>query len=667
MGDSCPNHFCLEPMTGCVWDGDCTRNPAGQYCANDGTCVACLTNDNCPIGSVCTAQHKCSSATSCVSDANCPSSAPHCRPSDHFCAECATAPQCPLGQVCRNGNCEAAVNGCLSNADCRPPLAVCETSTRQCIGCNTNDDCGAFCVGGMCQPCMTDLDCDEAFLLEGRIYCDGNHACVQCVSTVQCSDGQVCGPTGACIADPTNGPCPSSGTCGLNANNDPIVCVQDGTPTGTCRAPCDPYNPNCGSGLFCGVTGYAAGTVSGACVPAPSGSASVGSACSASVPCDPGAICLPNGPHSSACYALCDPSSSNTDCGPPKVCDGVVQIVSGHVPVTVGACLPSGKFTQGCTSASSCSSGQVCAAEGNPGDPTTLFDACWWPLGTGGPGAGCSHGTDCQSGTCLIAMPQNQGYPGFCQGGCSSDSMCPARQDGYAGACEPFPAPWYDASGHPITTDVITCVAQCRDDSECASGETCDVVEDAAGAGWATRCVNTNSTSQNLGGAVCVSDSDCFSNHCLNIGMTTGGICAGACNPANGGSDCNSGSGCPQGGVSLLLPGTNTYAAAPICWTKPCTANIQCGPAGVCDGDVDPQNPNDIVLYCHPKQGSAGGGGSCNLNSDCQSDFCVNWAGGNGCFGVCNPANGNGDCAAGATCHTGDWPGTTHMLSYCIP
>jgi Cys-rich repeat protein len=666
-GDSCTDDSCLEPNVGCVFNGDCTNNPNGAYCAPNNTCVACVENDDCPPGSACLPNDTCQAETACVSDANCPTATPHCRPSDHFCAECAINSQCPTGQVCNNGYCLPPVNGCLSNAQCVPPLATCDTTTRTCIGCQTDADCGAFCVNGMCQPCTQDLDCQEAFLTQGRIYCNSAKACVVCVGTVQCESGQVCNSAGNCVPDPTDGPCPATGGCGMNAAGDALQCVN-----GICRLPCDPYDPMCNSGDICGVTGYAAGLPQGTCAPPAAGAAAVGGACSASTPCEADAICLPVSASASQCFAVCDPNSSNANCGPPSACKGVVELVSGNVPVSIGACVPSSKFTDACDVASDCSAGQVCVAEGDPFNPVTLANECWWPAGAGGPGAGCSHPNDCQSGLCIIAQPNvqnptSQTYPGFCEGGCNGDASCPPRADGYAGACEKYPAPWYSQTGAADTTDVTTCVAQCRSDSECEAGLTCDVVADVANVAWVTRCVPTNTSSTSMGGADCLTDSDCFSNHCLSLGSGAGGICAGVCNPANGNADCNAGSTCPTGGVQLVLPGTNTYEPAPICWEKPCTANIQCGPAGFCDGDPAPNNPNDIVLYCGPIQGHGGGGATCAQNSDCKSGFCVEWANGNGCFGVCNTSNGNADCATGATCTTADWPGTTHVLSYCLP
>lgn len=668
-GDSCVGNVCLHATTGCIWDGDCRQNAHGAHCSASGECVACNNNDDCPLGSACQADHTCTSSTACVADASCPPDKPHCRPTDHFCAECATNSQCASGRTCRNGNCLPPLNGCLSSNDCRAPLNVCDTTTRTCIGCRDNNDCGAFCQGGSCAGCSVDLDCQTAFLFEGRIYCDSSKDCVQCVGDAQCSGGKVC-TEGSCVEDPTNKPCPTNGICGHS-----LQCVTDGTATGTCRAPCALYGGGtpCDTGLICGVLGSSGGAASGYCLPKTPGAAQIGGSCSTSHPCDRNAVCVPSSATASTCYALCDPFSSNPNCATPNACKGIVQLTQNNVPATLGACLPGGHMADACTTSAGCDSGQICIAKGDPVFPTKLRDTCWWAGGSGGgPGAGCSHDADCKSKMCLYGMPQGQDAPGFCQGGCGSDASCPARFDGYAGACEPFPAPWYDATGQAIFTEVVTCAQQCKNDNECPTGSTCDVVANGTGTGWASRCVPTNSSSAAKGGTICGADSQCFSNHCLKIGTARNGVCAGVCTTA---ADCASSSPCPAGGHVLTLPGPDGHlytaddvqAAAPICWTRDCTLNVQCGANGVCAQDPAPGNPNDIVLNCHPSAGTKNGGDTCSADADCKTDFCVHWSTGARCFGVCDASAGNTGCSGGATCHTGNWPGTTHMLSYCAP
>jgi Cys-rich repeat protein len=691
-GDTCTDFVCVEPTPpgGCNSDADCQNNTSGFYCASNGKCVACLVNSNCPSGAVCNANDTCSSGTPCVSDANCPANQPHCRPSDHFCAECATSSQCPANwPLCLNGFCEPSHGGCLSSANCTPPKSVCDTTTRTCTGCLSDDDCPAFCVNSVCQPCSTDLQCAEdlTLLAEGRVLCENATACVQCISAANCNNGDICNE-GKCIANPVNQPCSAAKTC-LNG----LLCIQDGTANGTCRAPCDIYSQtSCNDGLVCGiVAGSTAGEPNGACQPSVAGSASLGSACSSSKPCDRDGVCIPSSSSASTCEARCNPDAQTTGCESSQKCASIVVLASGNVPTVIGVCVANNTLTDPCSKASDCNSGQVCIAEGDPTDPIALRNECWYPTGAGGPGAGCSHPADCQSNLCLAGMPQNEGFPGFCEGGCSSDAQCPSlRTDSYPGACASFPAPWFDSNGMAISTPVNTCVTQCRSDSECPTGKTCDIVADASGLAWATRCVPTNETNLNSGGSVCYKNSDCFSNDCLPLSkaaigtdgtVTNGGICAGVCNPANGtnsNSDCASGATCPTGGVQLTVSGSHA-APAPICWTRTCTTNQQCGPAGTCTGFPAADNPNDITLNCIPTQGPKEGGANCGQDSDCQSGWCVPWTSTvNECFGACdvtrnqNNAQGmssNPACATGSTCYKGTWTSTTpnSTVSYCGP
>ena len=668
--DTCVNFACQQPMTGCNWNGDCTTNPMGAYCSASGKCVACLVNSDCPAGSACQTNNTCVASSTCVADASCPADKPHCSPVDHFCAECVLNTDCPNNEICKSGHCEAAVNGCIANSDCIAPLVSCDMSTRQCVGCMSDADCGAFCVNMECTPCTTDESCAEAFLLQDRVLCNDAKACVQCIGNPDCSGGDVCSSTGTCIPNPLNGPCPTGGVCPTG-----LLCVPDGTATGTCRQTCSLYSDNCGGGLICGTTS-AVTPPSGACQPSIAGSSSLGQSCSASQPCDRNGLCLPSSASGSSCFGLCDPLQSTAACSGSNSCENVVVLTSANVPVAIGACLPDNDFDHPCSTPSQCGSGEVCAAEGNPTHPLTVANLCWWPVGAGGPGAGCSHDADCASGICIPGMPQNEGYPGFCQGGCDSNSSCPVlRTDMYPGACESFPTSWYSATGTPTTVDVLTCATQCRDDSECPTTQTCDATPDWNGSAWVTRCVPSQPAGSFLGGAVCLADSDCLSGNCLTIESGKGGICAGVCNPAGAGAaDCAPGATCPSGGVVVRLPGPDGIyftaddvlnQPAPICWTRSCTANSQCGPSGTCT--IPPTTGTTVDVSCYPTQGTTPGGATCSVSSDCQSGYCITWSTGPACFGVCNPANGNADCASPSTCVTAEFPSTTQVFSYCYP
>jgi Cys-rich repeat protein len=677
----CDQSVCRIVKSRCDWDGDCAGNPSGKHCARNGQCVTCLTNDQCPHGSRCQIDHTCFAAPACASDASCPMDKPFCRPTDHFCVECYSNSQCmPTAdgrtEICRNGYCLPARNGCVSKSDCPATLPVCRATDRTCVGCIGNSDCGAFCQSEVCVGCQKDLDCVESFALENRLFCDSNKACVECIGDVQCNDSTKICDAGRCVGRPENQPCPAGGQCIRD-----LVCVPDGTPSGTCRTPCDIYagSDPCLDGTACGLIHYAAGAPVGACVPRTSGAAQLGQACSETQPCDVDGVCIPDAPGSAVCRNRCDPNRSNMNCGPPNKCQYIVQLDATKAPVAVGACFPATSFNNPCANAAGCDPNQICAADGDPANPLALRNACEWTAGKNGAGAPCTHNSECQSDLCLNGMPNNQGEPGFCQGACVSDSDCPSRPDGKEpGACQHYPAPWHGRTGQPTVVSVISCVPQCRDNSECPSGDVCDVVPDRAQTSWVTRCRPKDSTGTKLGGASCYADNECLSSHCFTFGPSPSGICVGVCNAATASTACDAAAQCPATGVILKVgPGpdgrNNTaddvFVPAPVCWGKGCTNDVQCGPPNACGADPDPANPNDIVLTCRPRQGANGGGALCANDSDCRSGYCVTWGASARCFGACDPGNGDADCSGGALCHTGTWTHSTpnKQLSYCAP
>src|SRR5690606_5894029 len=127
------------------------------------------------------------------------------------------------------------------------------------------------------------------------------------------------------------------------------------------------------------------------------------------------------------------------------------------------------------------------------------------------------------------------------------------------------------------------------------------------------------------------------------FGARPEGICEGVCG-TSGNADCHHLAVCPPNGVWRRvgpgpdgMPGNadDPQAAAPLCWTKPCTVDGDCGHGRVCGFDADPLAPHDIVLSCRPNQGTLGGGAPCSTHDSCRSGACVNWSGGARCFGAC--------------------------------
>ncbi len=650
------NFACRDVYPGCGIDADCASSPLGKHCdASTRTCVACLQDSDCPAGQHCTREHACQAATGCTPGTS--TGCPHgkvCR-SDRTCVECLSPAQCKTGQICQANHCVARVNGCWEKSMCWDPTPACDLTTRTCVACRNDADCSnRFCENGTCVKCASDIDCAESTLIS-RPYCDNGH-CEECQGDVNCSNGQVC-VDGTCGPDPTDTPCPEDGVCPRQ-----LVCTDPDGAGSYCRTPCDPYaagNP-CPDGKRCALAYFSGGLPQGACVPVNSGLPQQGAPCSVLQPCDVGLVCVPDGADQGACRRLCNPNASSSACGSGTACQAVVDVDPLGVPHAVGACFPPSRYLEACSSDASCDAGQVCAPGPNPQLPTQFRNECTWPVGTRGGGEPCDRDTDCKSGLCLLAMPAGLGAQGFCMGGCTSDSDCPARVDAKkGGACESYPVPWHDQSGAPTTVQLDTCVAQCTEDLECPSGMTCVAVPDATSTSFVTRCQAWTSVQAGKGGAPCASGADCRSGDCIIFGSRTVGICQAVCGPS-GNQNCAAGAVCPADGVMQPVR-SGAYAPAPICWTRPCATNADCGAGRVCGAQLDPTNANDFVLSCQPAEGSGGGGAPCTQPTDCATNFCVSWGSGGRCFGTCSTG---ADCATGSRCASWSQAGGADV---CVP
>lgn len=663
------NHACRPVQQGCGWDGDCVNDARGPRCRQDRACVACLEDDDCPSRHKCKRDNTCTDGPACSSNADCSAPKSKCRTSDLTCVECLNSGDCGSGKTCREGMCLPTTNGCLANQDCSAAKPVCDTATRTCITCRTDAHCGgAFCIDDACVPCEGDLECIERNFLLSRFCLRG--ACVPCLADRDCSDGLVC-LGNQCKPDPIDQPCPVSGVCPRELRCVPNV--ETGVPT--CRAPCDPYDDECPGDRTCAVARFSAGLPVGACEPPVTGASALGGACTETDDCNPGLVCVSDSATTGRCRNMCDPNRSTAACTSPNTCQPYAMFDRSGVPFASGVCFPDSKLGDACARDADCGSAMICGAGPNPRDPYVWGNYCRYAKGTKSTGQGCSNDAECRSGLCLMGMPNGGGAPGFCQGGCTADADCPARADGVPGRCGTFAVPWRDRAGAPATVEVASCVMPCREDAECGTGKFCEVVPNAAKTGFATRCTKSLNTAGARNGGPCRQNSDCRSGECITFGPDGAGICEGACGPS-GDSGCHVGATCAPNGVWRRVSNgpdnrenttDDVFAAAPICWTKTCTANVECGPSRTCAADPDPLNPKDIVLWCHPTQGSRGGGESCSTSGDCKSGLCINWSAGNArCFGACSAA---GDCAGGTTCRQMRWTQTqpNKVVSVCAP
>jgi hypothetical protein len=208
----------------------CASN-GGTRCNGNGTCVQCLGATDCPatnttcktntcIGGVC-------GTTSAARTSTC---------SDHG------------GAVCDgNGDCVQ----CLAAGDCGPQTTACRTNTcagsvcgtaSTMIGSGCNDNGGTLCDGnGACVACLTASDCPAQPTACRTSTCVG-HACgaMNAMLGLTCSDngGVTCDGNGSCVAnhcsdglrdaDETDVDC--GGSCGATCTDSPTpqMCLVGG-------------------------------------------------------------------------------------------------------------------------------------------------------------------------------------------------------------------------------------------------------------------------------------------------------------------------------------------------------------------------------------------------------------------------------------------------------
>ncbi|MDH3655186.1 MAG: hypothetical protein OEN21_13015 [Myxococcales bacterium] len=226
-GECIDNNLCqgvdCTSANECVQDGDCDpatgnciagdNEPAetacnadsGDICDGAGNCVACISADQCPDdGNDCTAAA--CETNACVQNNVIDGQACDFGGSDGICeaGTCVEAPQCVSPGDCDDGNpctvgdcpdgmcvfspidggsCDVSpgVPGTCSGGGC---VGLCVgvdcTSGSQCVMDGTCDDQSGNCVAGGNEP--ADTICSET----GGSVCDGNGACVECNSDIQC-------------------------------------------------------------------------------------------------------------------------------------------------------------------------------------------------------------------------------------------------------------------------------------------------------------------------------------------------------------------------------------------------------------------------------------------------------------------------------------------------
>jgi hypothetical protein len=496
--NDCPdfrNCVCNQAQGQC-----CARNCAGKVCGPDGCGGLC--GDNCPEGTVCSAD-----GTACLCTAqtcpngcctNGPGQAGECEPGDsgqacgtggETCKKCGpgsrcrnqqcdcepdcdnrdcgpdgcggTCGTCSPGQVCDedDGECictgQTCPNGCCTNGSgkpgtCRPGTTIqaCGTGGEECEVCDDDDE---VCQGGQC------VECDDICPCTGQSICTlaDSATCFQrspndaaCNCLVSLTGEPIC--AGSHQVSPSN--CAADADCHGYAPGAVCVAAAPGSlvcPTGGnfCAAPCCTPQ-SCPNGCCGGITGCLPGNEFEAC-------GTGGEIC---VLCVPGQVCQ-NG----RCVEFdCEP---NCTCGAPMVRDFCQE---GEPNVQCG-----GGFPDPCFCTASLTDQPICAGKfQNPPSNCTSDAQCQGFA----PGAVCvpaaPAGSECPTAGNFCAAPCCT--PETCPNGCCSGGICvpgnTAEACGTGGdQCAPCPGPCRRCE-NGVCQPLFPNGAPCNQNSQCCSG-----------------------------------------------------------------------------------------------------------------------------------------------------------------------------------------------------
>ncbi len=364
----------------CAADAECVGHAEGALCeANTGRCVQCrASNDTCPAGQYCVgASSTC--APGCRNDDACRatstdggvlSAAGRCDLTTRVCVACLGNDDCPLGNLCVGSVC---VTGCSATRGCPTDEACCagacvniRSNVASCGGCDTRcalPNAALACVDGACAiaRCTSPFDdCDRAA---------ANGCEVDIRSTVaHCGGcGRECAARANAVASCTGGDCAYACVAGFGDCN--------GDPADGCEVDTRVTTAHCGRcGNVCALPNATAACAGGACA--------VASCATGFADCDGSPI---NGcevdtrsdlDHCGACGRLCAARPSST----PGCALGVCSLTC-----LAGRADCDGDATNGCESALGTSNahcgtcGHACLA----GAPCTAGACVLGPYGTG--------------------------------------------------------------------------------------------------------------------------------------------------------------------------------------------------------------------------------------------------------------------------------------------
>jgi len=308
----------VDAGTATCMSGVCdTHDNECGYANGDGPCTGANADSVCRSTICATTGPNMGKCEACVTDSQCPSTAPHCSTTTNTCIQCTSAAQCSGG------------------------TPICDSTSSTCVACSgdagsgTPDACSAgspFCflsgsMAGECGKCATNTDCQGH---TGNICNTTTGLCVTgCLSDTDCPSGDWC-----------NGTAPATGMCVPKLSNGTVL---PSTPASvaTCTAAvgtrvcvsgvCDTKDNTCGYAAGDGPCSNANECRSDNCVAAsmncePPGFCTGDSACSPADFCNSSGACTPKLPSGAACTGADQCQSAACDQG---VCDGITASGNG--------------------------------------------------------------------------------------------------------------------------------------------------------------------------------------------------------------------------------------------------------------------------------------------------------------------------------------------------
>lgn len=567
-------------------NGVCYTYPK-RNCTSDADCGSCLScqSQQCLPKNIAVAPKACQSCTSPTD----------CGGGDNICVRLEEGNRC--AQLCNNDGCCPKGYRCADfglQKACIPDAGQCPP-----IACTSNANCGPgeSCQSGSCKPqpvardpktctaCSSDSECGGSNKCGG--FTDGKGRCLQpCAADNFCPTGFVCSSTlGGRFCTPPDGFCPCSAD---------TQCLQGEACKGSvCRPAQCRYGCACAENSHCD-TGYQCFQTEGGgvCVKPCGSSASFpdgapGSRCTSNGTCTGGAQCFQIGGGQTICMQPCSSSSPCNNGGQCYrlggssfcLCQGSNECRSGQAcnksilgQFGGGACATAGSSTQ-------CDTNFECreVAEG--------VSICM-PASNGGPGAKCG-GTagGCKTGLQCVQTAQGS-QTGNCIEDCTADGKCDE-----GGECV------LQATGG-------TKFCGCSNQSQCRTGQKCDMILGSAGVCTTedSSICNSNGTCEPARGENCnncSSDCGCKSGESCQAGICRGAACGNNTCERDLGEDCGT---CPND--CKCDPGK-------ICQDSRCVANNACG-NNTCERDLGEDCgtcPNDC---------------KCDAGKVCQDSRCVN-------------------------------------------